>query len=85
MLPRSLDINEKFTSNIVIYANETVKGVAFYGKNICNFPQTISEIIVLYVNITEQRKSIDHKLVDWIKNELKQNGFTDMIHLVSKR
>lgn len=74
-----LGTNEKFTSNIIIYSDETVKGVAFYGKNICDFPENFGEIIVLYVDINEQRKGIGQKLISWVKNELKNEGFTDMI------
>lgn len=70
---------EKFTSNMLIYSDELVKGVAFYGKNICDLPKNFGEIIVLYVDINEQRRGIGRKLVSYIKNELKQNGFTDMI------
>lgn len=74
-----LGTNKKFTSNMIIYADKDVKGIAFYGKNICNFPKNCGEIIALYVDISEQRKGIGRKLVSWIKNELKQNGFTNMI------
>jgi len=70
---------EKFTSNMIIYSDMTVKGVAFYGKNICNLPENFGEIVVLYVDIAEQRNGIGRKLVSWVKNELKQKGFTDMI------
>jgi len=74
-----LGTNEKFASDIIVYSDETVKGVAFYGKNICNLPENFGEIIVLYVDISEHRKGIGRKLIDWIKNELKQKGFTDMV------
>lgn len=76
---RILGTDEKFNSDIIIYSEENVKGVAFYGKNICNLPENIGEIIVLYVDINEHRKGIGKKLVAWIKNELKQQGFTDMV------
>ena len=62
-----------------IDADEIVKGVAFYGKNICDFPENVGETIVLYVDINEQRKGIGQKLISWVKNELKNEGFTDMI------
>jgi len=74
-----LGTNEKFTSDIIVYKDDTVKGAAFYGKNICNLPENFGEIIVLYVDINEQRKGIGAKLINWVKNELKNKGFTDMI------
>jgi len=42
-------------------------------------PENFGEIIVLYVDINEQRKGIVAKLINWVKNELKNKGFTDMI------
>ena len=74
-----LGINPKFKSDIVIYKDNKVKGVAFYGKNICNLPENYGEIIVLYVDINEKRKGIGKILVDYIKNELKHQGMTNMI------
>jgi len=74
-----LGTNEKFTSDIIVYKDDAVKGVAFYGKNICDLSENFGEVIVLYVDINEQRKGIGAKLINWVKNELKSKGFTDMV------
>ena len=74
-----LGTNKKFTSDMVVYKDENIKGVAFYGKNICDLPENFGEIIVLYVDINEHRKGIGRNLVQYVKNELKSRGFTNMV------
>lgn len=74
-----LGTNEKFTSDMIVYKDEKIKGVAFYGKNICDLPENFGEIIVLYVDVNEHRKGIGRKLVEYVKNELKSRSFTNMV------
>ena len=74
-----LGTNEKFTSDMIVYNDGKIKGVAFYGKNICDLPENFGEIIVLYVDVNEHRKGIGRKLVEYVKNELTARGFTNMV------
>ena len=75
---RLLGNDNNFTSKIVVYEeNNEILGFAFYGNAIDSSYD--GEILALYVKPRMKRHGIGNKLVNYIKQELKNSGKTNMV------